>query len=73
LEVELNKGINEIQIQPHSVYKTDAEQIFIVRRCGLLTDDQLQKMIDVQPTDLARLAVAMYGHKLQMRSGNFIN
>jgi hypothetical protein len=73
LEAELNKGINEIQIQPHSVYKTDAEQIFIVRRCGLLTDDQLQKMIDVQPTDLARLAVAMYGHKLQMQSGNFIN
>jgi hypothetical protein len=73
LESEFRKGIKEIQIQPHSIYKNDQEQVYSIRRCGLLTDDQLQKMIDVQETQLGQLAVAMYGHKLQMQSGNFIN
>jgi hypothetical protein len=68
----LRKGIKEIQIQPHGIYKNDQEH-YSIRRCGLLTDDQLQKMIDVQETQLGQLAVAIYGHKLQMQSGNFIN
>jgi hypothetical protein len=72
LESELRKGIKEIQIQPHGIYKNDQEH-YSIRRCGLLTDDQLQKMIDVQETQLGQLAVAIYGHKLQMQSGNFIN
>lgn len=71
LQKDLNKGIKEVQIQPHGVYKTPQENIYTIHRYGLLTDDQLQKMINVQETQLAQVAVAIYGHKLQMQSGHF--
>lgn len=71
LEKVINTGIKEIQIKPHGIYKTPQENIYTIHRYGLLTDDQLQKMINVQETQLAQIAVAIYGHKLQMQSSHF--
>jgi hypothetical protein len=52
LQKELNKGINEVKAQPHGVYKSSEEHIYTIHRYGLLTDDQLQKMINAQETQL---------------------
>jgi len=72
LEKELSLGIKEIQIQAHGIYKSNnQDHCYTIHRYGLLTDDQLQKMINVQETQLSQLAIAMYGHKLQMQSGHF--
>jgi hypothetical protein len=72
LEEDIQKGLKEIQVQPHGVNKVAGqENIYTMNIYGLLTDDQIQKMIDVQDTQLAKLAVAMCGHKLQMQSGHF--
>jgi len=72
IEKDINKGIKEIKVQSHGIYKTDQSNIYTIHRYGLLTDDQLQEMINVQETKIAELAVAIYGHGLQMQSGLFV-
>ncbi|MFH0785267.1 MAG: hypothetical protein V2B20_25395 [Pseudomonadota bacterium] len=71
LEKDHNIGIKEIQVQAHGVKRNSQEHTYAIYRYGLLTDDQLQQMINVQETQLAQIAVAIYGHKLQMQSAHF--
>jgi hypothetical protein len=82
LEQDLNTGIREITQQtfpheippfPHSFRKTEQQHVYSMRRYGLLTDDQLEKMVNEQQTPLAKIIVAMYGHYLQIQSGQFYN
>jgi hypothetical protein len=71
LQNELQKGIKECRVQSHGIQKSEQDGVYIIYRYGLLTDDHLEQMINLQETLLAQIAVAMYGHKLQMQSGNF--
>jgi len=71
LQNELQKGIKECRVQSHGIQKSEQVGVYIIYRYGLLTDDHLQQMINLQESQLAQIAVAMFGHKLQMQSGHF--
>jgi hypothetical protein len=70
IESSLRKGLFEINEKNHGILKNDNNE-YVIYRYGLLTDDDLQKLVDKQKTTLAQLVVAIYGHKLQMQSGYF--
>jgi hypothetical protein len=72
LENYLKKGIEEVQEGGHGIYKSPEENVYIIYRYGLLKDDDLQKMINVQD-GFAKDVVAMFGHFLQKESGLFDN
>ncbi|MEI7869179.1 MAG: hypothetical protein WCI11_14920 [Candidatus Methylumidiphilus sp.] len=71
LQNELEKGLKECKVQSHGIQKSEQDGVYIIYRYGLLTDDHLQQMINLQESQLAQIVVAMFGHKLQMQSGHF--
>ena len=68
----LESGLIEKRIDKwHSLVQIPEQKNTWKLTCyGLLTDEQLDELVKVQPTDLAQLAVAYYGHTIQMESVN---
>ena len=52
-------------IAPHTI-EAKADGSYIMTRQGILTDEQLQSWVNMQATEFAGQAVALYGHKLQL-------
>jgi hypothetical protein len=70
-EIEESKsiGIFEVKCGSHSIKKIK-DNIYLFEKDGFLLDDDIEEMVRVQKNDLARFAVAMYFHGLQMQSLN---
>jgi hypothetical protein len=52
-------------ISPHTI-EADGSGSFTMIRRGVLEDEQLTAWVDMQKSEFAKLAVALYGHKLQL-------
>lgn len=68
----LSKGLVEKKIDGlHNLVRVQGQENTWILIChGLLKDEQLDEIVKDQPTDFARLAVAYYGHSIQMESVN---
>ncbi|OQX05597.1 MAG: hypothetical protein BWK73_33275 [Thiothrix lacustris] len=68
----LESGLVEQEIDGlHSLVKIQGRENTWQLTChGLFKDEQLDKIVKAQPTELAKLAVAYYGHSIQMDSVN---
>jgi hypothetical protein len=67
----IKEGLVEISVKArtHFIKKdTTKDNSYLFRKNGFLTDDQINEMVTPQKSDIAKLAVAMYFHKLQMTS-----
>ncbi|WP_009961039.1 hypothetical protein [Verrucomicrobium spinosum] len=71
LKTSLNAG-EQRAIAPHTI-EIHGDQLgnavpgsYVLTRYGVLTDEQLQAWVNMQPTDFAKAVVALYGHKMQM-------
>ena len=64
LKVNMNKRELDA-IKPHRITKLP-DGTYEMTRVGVLTDDQLEAWTDMQSKPFARLAVALYGHMMQI-------
>ena len=68
----LKKGLIEKEVDGmHSLVRIQGQENTWELACeGMLMDEQLNEIVEVQPTELAKLAVAYFGHAIQMESVN---
>ena len=74
IQSTLDEGILEIKVKKgtHSIRKTDSQELnYIFRKNGFISDDEIDEMVRIQKSQLAKFAVAMFFHKLQMSEFNF--
>lgn|GEM_PF-3594334 len=66
-ESDLSKYKDEVG--PHEIILIDENsKIYELRIMGRLLDSELEALVKAQPEGLARSAVAIYGHYLQMKN-----
>lgn len=73
LKQQMAKGLqtemlrNAKLIEKHHIIFNDKDDTYKVVACGLLYDDQLEAMVQNQETPLAKAAVALWGHYVQLK------